>query len=83
MQFKVKKTDEHRGRGQNRKGSKHRRPLTVENKLRVARGQVGRRWTKWVRSIKEGTCSNEHLVLYVSDESLNSTLKISITLYVN
>ena len=32
--------------------------------------------------IKEGTW-DEHWVLYVSDESLNSTLEIIITLYVN
>ena len=33
----------------------------------------GRRgeWDNWVMGIKEGTC-NEHWVLYVSDESLNS-----------
>ena len=28
-------------------------------------------WAKWVMGIKEGTC-DEHWVLYVSDESLNS-----------
>ena len=27
----------------------------------------------WVRGIKEGTCYDEHWVIYVSDESLNST----------
>ena len=32
--------------------------------------------------IKEGTC-DEHWVLYTSDESLNSTSEINITLYVN
>ena len=32
--------------------------------------------------IKEGTC-DEHQVLYVSDESLNSTTETNITLYVN
>ena len=30
--------------------------------------------SKWVMDIKEGTCWDEHWVLYVS-ESLNSTLK--------
>ena len=33
-------------------------------------------------SIKEGTCV-EHWVLYVSDESLNSTPEIDFTMYVN
>ena len=32
--------------------------------------------------IKMGTC-DEHWVLHVSDESLNSTPEINITLYVN
>ena len=30
---------------------------------------------RWVMGIKEGTCWEEHWVLYVSDESLNSILK--------
>ena len=33
-------------------------------------------------AIKEGTSCDEHWVLYVSDESLNSTLETNITLYV-
>ena len=37
---------------------------------------------KWVMGTKEGTC-NEHWVLYVSDESLNSTPETNIALYVN
>ena len=32
---------------------------------------------------KEGTCCDEHRVLYVSDESLNSKPETKITLYVN
>jgi len=31
--------------------------------------------------IKEGTCCDEHWVLYVSDESLNSTPETNTTLY--
>ena len=38
--------------------------------------------TRWVRGIKEGT-SDEHWVLYVSDESLNPIPQINVTLYVN
>ena len=37
---------------------------------------------KWVMDIKEGT-SVEHWLLYASDESLNSTPKNNITVYVN
>ena len=44
---------------------------------------VGERWARWVMGIKEGTCYNEHWVLYVSDESLNSTSETNIALYVN
>ena len=29
-------------------------------------------WARWVMGLKEGTC-DEHWVLYVSDESRNST----------
>ena len=39
-------------------------------------------WAKWVMGIREGTC-HEHWVLFVSDESLNSTPEVIITLYVN
>ena len=41
------------------------------------------RWAKWVMAIKEGTCWDEHWVLYVSDESLKSIPEIIIILYVN
>ena len=33
---------------------------------------MGRGWDRWVRGTEESTC-DEHWVLYVSDESLNST----------
>ena len=33
--------------------------------------------------MKEGTCYDEHWVLCVSDESLNSTPETNIALYVN
>ena len=38
---------------------------------------------KWVMRTKEGTCYDEYWVLYVRDESLNSTPKTNITLYVS
>ena len=31
------------------------------------------RWARWVMGTTEGTCCDERWVLYVSDESLNST----------
>ena len=42
-----------------------------------------RGWAKGVMGIKEGICWDEHQVLYVSDESLNSIPEIIIVLYVN
>ena len=36
----------------------------------------------WTKEAMEGTC-DEHGVSYVSDESLDFTLEINITLYVN
>ena len=38
-------------------------------------------WPRWVMCIKEATY--EHLVLYVSDESLNSTPETNTALYDN
>ena len=34
---------------------------------------VSEEWAKWLTGTKEGTCCDEYWVLYVSDESLNST----------
>ena len=55
----------------------------IENKLSVDKGRWVGGWAKWVMGIKEGTCYDEQWVLYVSDESLNSTPETDITLYVN
>ena len=80
----AKRLRETEGEGREKGGGEanHKRLLTIENKLRVARGEVGGGWAKLMMDIKEGTC-NWHHVLYVSDESLNSTPETSIILYVN
>ena len=52
--------------------------LNTENRLRVPGEEVG-----GGMGIKEGTCWDEHWVLYVSDESLNSTPETNTTLYFN
>ena len=57
--------------GKRERGKPRNTLLTIENKLTVVGGEVGRERAKWVMSIKEGTC-DEHWVLYVSDESVNS-----------
>ena len=39
-------------------------------------------WAKWARGIKEDTCWDEHwMMLYVGDESLDSTPEILIAPY--
>ena len=63
--------------GEKQREASSKRLLTVENKLRITGGEVS-----GAMGIKEGTC-DEHWVLYVSDESLNSTPETNITLYVN
>ena len=45
--------------------------------------KVGRGWAGWGMGMKEGTCYDESWVLYVSDESLDSTSETHIALYVN
>ena len=62
---------------------RQKRLLTIENKLRGAGEELGGEWARCVMGIKEGTCSDEHWVLYVNDESLNSTCETNVTLYVN
>ena len=37
----------------------------------------------WGMGIKEGTCYDEHGVLHVSDQSLNSIPETNIALYAN
>ena len=64
------------------KETNHKRLLTIENKLRVAGGEIGGGWAKWVMHPKAGIC-DEHWVLYVHDKLLDSTLEINITLNVN
>ena len=57
----------------------HKRLLTIENKWREVGGRCARR----MMGIKEGICCDEHWVLYVSDESLNSTPETNFALYFN
>ena len=75
-----------KGRGKNSykqrgREANHKRLLNTKSKLRVD-GEVRERG-KWVMGIEEGTCWDEHWVFHVSDESLNSPLETSITLYFN
>ena len=44
------------------------------------KGEVEKRG-KWVMGIEEGTCWDEHWVLYGSDESRESTPEAKSTLY--
>ena len=42
---------------------------------------MGRGWDRWAMGIKEGTC-DEYWVLYVSEESMNSTPETNTGLHV-
>ena len=53
--------------------------LNTENELRVD-GEAGAGWGKWGMGIEEGTCWDEHWVLYVSGEPRESTPKTKSTL---
>ena len=81
------RTDEHNRREAKNniktgRGTKHKRLLNMENKLRVAGGVLGGGWAKWVMGIKEDTCWDEHWVLYVSDKSLGCTTEAKTIPYV-
>ena len=69
-----------KGRGKivSEREANYKRLLNTENKLRVD-GGMGEKG-KWVTGIEEGSCWDEHWVLYVSDESRESTAKAKSTL---
>ena len=75
------KTDEHMGRGKERR-NKPRDTLKDRKETEGGWKEVVGRWARWMTGIKEGTC-DEHWVSYVSDESLNPTPETNIALYVN
>ena len=76
------KTDEHKGSvGKKEKREKPQESLNDKEQTMSWQRDVGGRWARCAMGIKEGTC-DEHWVLYISDESLNSTPKTNITLYI-
>ena len=80
------KTDENMGRGQEKRRvvTNYMCLLMIEKKKSEGSwremGQLGARWGT---CIKKSTCCDEHWVLYVRDESLNSTHESENALYVN
>ena len=54
----------------------------MENKLKADGGRKVGDALRWVLGIKDGAC-DEHWVLHVNDESLNSTSEANSALYVN
>ena len=69
-----------KGRGKNSykqrgREANHKRFLNTENKLKGGGGKG-----KWVMGIEEGTCWDEHWVLYVNDEPWESTPQTKSTL---
>ena len=79
------KTDENMGRGQEtrRVVTNHMSLLLLEKKTEGWWREMGQCWARWGMSIKEITCCDEHWVLYVRDESPNSTPESENALYVN
>ena len=43
----------------------------------------GWKMARWVMGTKKDTCCDEHWILYINDESLNSTPENNIALNVN
>lgn len=78
-------TEDHRRREGNLKGEKSERETNYErlwntgNKLRVSEGKGG--GDNRMMGIEEGTCRDVHWALYVTNESLNTTLKTNDILY--
>ena len=74
-------TKDHRGRegkiSYKQREANHKRLLNTENKLRVDGGGGLREQGKWIMSIEE----DEHWVLYVRDESQESTPEAKTTVY--
>ena len=70
------------GGKERREGNKPQGTLNNREQTEGCLREVGGRLARWVMGTKEGTC-DEHWVLYVSDESLNSTPETMIALYVN
>ena len=72
--------------GKNGKSSEretnHERLWTLRNKLRTSEERGVGEWDRLVMGIKEGTCCDEHWVLYAANESLNTTSKTNDVLYV-
>ena len=76
-------TEDHGGREGEKivseREANHKRLLNTKSKLRVDGG--GEEGGKWVMGTEEGTCWDEHWVVYVSDESQESTPKTKSILY--
>ena len=70
------------GRGGEERRGKPQETLNIREQTEGWWREVGGEWARPVTGIKEGT-RDEHWVLYVSDESLNSTPETNTALYVN
>ena len=70
--------------GKKKKGEKEIRPKTLSNREQTESGwlNVGDGLDRRV-GLKEDSYCDEHCVLCVCDESLNSTPKTNIVLYIN
>ena len=69
--------------GERREGNKPQETLNDRIQTMGSWREVSGRWARWVMVTKEGTCFEEHWVLYISDSSLSSTPEANIALYVS
>ena len=71
MDFKKQNRWAYGNGGRIRKGNKPQETLNDREQTVDWPREVGGRWARWVLGTKEGTCCDEHWVLYVRDESWN------------
>ena len=76
------KTNEQRGKKKQERNINQKTDSQLENTLMVTRGEMGGGWRKEAMRMKEGTCHDEHQLMYGS-KSLNCTPEMNITQYVN
>ena len=69
--------------GRKERGNKPQEAVSNREQTMGLWREMGGRQVRWVIGTKESPYCDEHWVLYVSDESLNSTLETDIALYVN
>ena len=74
------------GKGAGKEKSGNKLHVSLNDREKKSEGswrEMGQLGARWGTCIKKSTCCDEHWVLYVRDESLNSTHESENALYVN